>query len=142
MTEIWTIGTSLRTLGEFIDLLKEHGIDLVVDVRRFPTSKFEHFKSENLSRELEKAGIMYARVEKLGGYRSGGYRAYMKTEDFSEGIDQLLELIRGKRAAIMCCEKLFFRCHRRFISDELVRRGIKVTHIVDSKRTYEHRVTP
>ena len=50
--EVYTLGTSNRGIDEFISILKAYGIELVVDVRRFPTSKFEHFKKENIERRL------------------------------------------------------------------------------------------
>jgi len=138
--EIFTIGHSTLSLREFIDLLIKYNIEMVVDVRRFPTSKkFPHFKMEILKEELGKHKISYIWLgEKLGGFRKGGYRNYVETKDFKSGIKELLENLKG-RTVIMCAEKLWFKCHRRFIADELVKKGIKVIHIIDKKRTYEHR---
>ena len=138
--EIFTIGHSTLSLRGFIDLLIKYNIETIVDVRRFPTSKKSpHFKREILKQELEKHKISYIWLgKKLGGFRKGGYRNYIETEDFKSGIKELLENLKG-RTVIMCAEKLWFKCHRRFIADELVKRGIKVIHIIDEKRTYEHR---
>ena len=139
---IYTIGHSSRSLKELVELLKRYGIDLVVDVRRFPTSsKYPDFKREKLSKVLKEEGIQYFWLgELLGGYREGGYEAYMKTEGYRKGLEKLLETIGGfKRPAIMCSEKLWFRCHRRFISDSLVKLGFEVIHIIDSEHTYKHR---
>lgn len=133
---IYTIGTSTRSLDEFLGLLKKHKISTLIDVRRFPTSRFEHFKRENLEK-LE--GINYCHLSGLGGYR-GGYEKYMRSREFKEAFEELLSLVEKGNAAIMCAERLFFRCHRRFVSDELVKRGIKVIHIIDEKRIYEHRL--
>ena len=140
---IWTIGHSTLREEEFIDLLKNFGIKRLIDVRRFPTSKkYPQFKREHLKRSLEEAGIEYVYLgDLLGGYRKGGYPAYIKTDSFKEGLSRLISLARNKRTVIMCAEKLFFRCHRRFIADELVKRGLKVIHIIDKKRVYEHKTT-
>ncbi|MEM2933365.1 MAG: DUF488 domain-containing protein [Methanocellales archaeon] len=137
--KVYTIGTSNRTLEEFISLLKEYGIKALIDVRRFPTSKFEHFKKENLKENIERAGIEYIHIKELGGYRSGGYLKYTQTEEFKKGLQILLEIARNKQTAIMCSQLLFFRCHRRFISSELIKLGFEVFHILDRKRLMEHR---
>lgn len=138
--KIWTIGTSKRSLEEFLGLLAEHGIEVIADVRRFPTSKFDHFKSEDLKTSLEREGIKYVHIGKLGGYRAGGYKQYMQTKEFQDGMNLLLNLAKSRRTAIMCAELLFFRCHRRYISDRLVELGNSVVHIIDKKRTYQHRI--
>ena len=111
----------------------------LADVRRFPTSKFEWFKGENLKKLLADAGIEYVHLEGLGGYRSGGYRKHMKSEVFREAFKELLKLVKGNKVAIFCSEKLFFKCHRRFIADELTRKGVKVIHVVEKGKTRVHR---
>jgi len=106
-------------------------------VRRFPTSKFEHFKRENLERELTKEGIEYFYLGKqLGGYRKGGYQHYVETKDFHVGLKGLMEIAKDNNAAIMCREKLPWRCHRRFIGEELTSRDWKVVHIIDKNKTW------
>jgi len=139
---IYTIGHSTRTLSELIKLLKNCGIEIVVDVRRFPSSKkFPYFRREYLEDQLERNGIEYFWLgDSLGGYRKGGYDRYMKSNDFKEGIADLLSIAKKGKTAIMCAELLWFKCHRRFISDVLLKLGYKVVHIVDEKRTYEHRL--
>jgi len=61
----------------------------------------------------------------------------MKTEEFRSGLNRVKELAKSRRLAIMCSEKIVFKCHRRFISRALQRRGIQVIHIVDSERAFE-----
>lgn len=134
MTRVYTIGTSTRSLKEFLDLLENHGIERIVDVRRFPTSKLEHFKKEN----LEKLDIRYTHIPVLGGYR-GNYREYMETDEFRRGFEELLKRIEQETCAVFCAELLYFRCHRRFISDALTKRGIEVIHIIDKKRASPHK---
>ncbi|MDI6850720.1 MAG: DUF488 domain-containing protein [bacterium] len=130
MQKNFTIGHSNRTMEEFIKILKETGVEIVVDVRRFPKSKFEHFNRENLEISLKEVGIEYYYLgDKLGGFRKGGYENYTKTKDFEEGIGILTEIARKKLTAIMCAEKLFFRCHRRFIARKLEEMGFEVIHL-------------
>jgi uncharacterized protein (DUF488 family) len=82
----YTLGTSTRTPSEFLDLLRSLDVELVVDVRRFPSSRFQHFKSEELARLLEAEGLGYVCLgQELGGYRSGGYQSYLGTEEFKRG---------------------------------------------------------
>jgi uncharacterized protein (DUF488 family) len=129
MPKIYTIGYGNRKLEEFVGLLKHFGVDLLVDVRRFPTSKWPEFVKEKLERWLPAHGISYIHMLKLGGYR-GGYEEYTRTKDFRAGIDELIRLAREKCAAIMCVETNPSGCHRRFIAAELKKRGWEVLHIV------------
>lgn len=133
----YTIGHSTRTLTELSSILKQYGVEVLVDVRRFPGSKrCPHFSQQNLATELLRQGIRYVwQGELLGGFRKGGYRKYMETEEFTRGVSQLERTVESGVTALMCAEKLWFRCHRRYISDELVRRGSEVAHIIDQKRT-------
>lgn len=139
---VWTIGTSNRSADEFVSLLKKLGVEVAVDVRRFPTSRFEWFRKEELRRALNEAGIDYVHLEGLGGYRRGGYEKYVRTREFEESFGELLRLVEsGRRVAIFCSERLFFKCHRRFIADELARRGITVIHVIDEERMLVHKST-
>ena len=134
---VYTLGTSTRTLEEFTALLKHLGVEVVVDVRRFPTSRFEHFKKEELASSLPEAGIDYCHLGgELGGYRSGGYQAFLATEEFKQGLGKLEEIARERKTAIVCAERLPWRCHRRFIGGELERRGWRVIHVIDERRSW------
>ena len=80
---IYTLGTSTRSPEEFIELLSSHDVEVVVDVRRFPSSRFEHFQREKLSGLLSEAGIGYVYMgEELGGCRRGGYQNFTATPEF------------------------------------------------------------
>ncbi len=134
---IYTLGTSNRSAEEFLELLGSLGVEVVVDVRRFPSSRFDHFKREELARLLEGGGFGYIYLgEELGGYRRGGYQSYLDTEDFREGLERLEGLARGRRVVLLCAERLPWRCHRRFIGWELERDGFRVIHIIDEKREW------
>lgn len=129
--QIWTIGHSNRSIDVFLELLDEHGIQVLLDVRSFPTSKIEHFKREQMKKWLPEHGIEYVWLgNELGGYRRGGYKRHMRTKLFREGIKQLLEIAKAKRACIMCMEVTPKYCHRRFISAHLERKGVKMIHII------------
>ncbi len=138
---IWTIGHSTRSLEDFLALLREHGIERLADIRRFPTSRWDQFKQPNLRDGLAHAGIEYVHLADLGGFRTGGYPAFTATEEFARGLDALLALAAGKRTAIMCAEAVFFRCHRRYVADALVRRDHEVLHILGPGKVYRHRAT-
>lgn len=129
MPEIYTIGYGNRKFEDFVELLKRFGIELVIDVRRFPTSKWPEFVRENLQRTLPTRGIGYAHFRELGGYR-GGYRAYTRTPEFKQALEELMEIARERPAAIMCVESSPSACHRRFIASALKRHKWKVVHIV------------
>ncbi|MEJ5186511.1 MAG: DUF488 domain-containing protein [Candidatus Geothermincolales bacterium] len=135
---IYTLGTGSRTLEEFLRLLKEFRVELVCDVRSFPTSRrFPHFRKENLEAGLKEAGFDYVWLgRELGGYRKGGYLAYMATEGFRLGLERLEEVARRSRTAVVCAERFPWRCHRRFISAALQDRGWKVIHVVEVDRTW------
>jgi uncharacterized protein (DUF488 family) len=67
----------------------------------------------------------------------------MDSDDFREGADRLERLTERAPTAIMCAEIVWFRCHRRFIAREMVRRGYRVTHIVNrGKPGYEESLPP
>ncbi|OYT51463.1 MAG: hypothetical protein B6U76_11015 [Desulfurococcales archaeon ex4484_217_2] len=144
MAKAYTIGHSNRQLDEFIELLKQYNIKIVVDVRRFPKStKYPHFNREILEQELKKHSVKYVWLgDLLGGFRKGGYVNYMSSRDYMEGIGRLMSIIfeYDGRTAIMCSEKLWFKCHRRFISDTLVSRGVEIYHIIDRNRVSKHRL--
>ncbi len=149
--KIFTIGHSTRSLDEFIDVLKHYGINLVIDVRRFPSSKkFPWFNKEELEKSLAPAGIEYIHFEKLHGFREEGYENFSKTQEFKDAVSELIELVKNRTPqasaasdpqpripAIMCAEIVVYKCHRRYISRELAERGHEVVHIVDKEKIIE-----
>ena len=133
---LWTIGHSNRPIETFVELLKDQKIEVLVDIRSFPTSKVGHFKREEMERWLPEHGIEYVWMgEELGGYRRGGYRVHMRTKLFREGIKRLLEIAQQKRACTMCMEPNPKYCHRRFISTYLEKRDVEVSHILKKGQT-------
>jgi uncharacterized protein (DUF488 family) len=155
---VWTIGHSTRTAAEFRDVLSTYAVELVVDVRRFPGSRrLPHFARPALEADLFAAGISYCWLPALGGRRSPrpdsnndgwrhpafrGYADYLMTQEFADGLAELLTLSYGMRAAIMCAELLWWRCHRRLIADVLTTLGMAVVHIRDVTAAEPHRLAP
>lgn len=136
---IFTIGHSIRKLDELINVLRHYGIERLADIRHFPASRHNpQFNQAALEAELLAAGIEYHWIEQLGGYRSGGYLAHMETADFRAGLGELERLAAEQRTAYMCAELVWFKCHRRRVSDALADRGWRVIHIFDEKRKQEH----
>jgi uncharacterized protein (DUF488 family) len=157
---IYTIGHSTLAIHDFLALLKEHDIEVLVDVRRWPMSRrYPQFNRDNLEEVLESEGMRYVWLgESLGGYRreglgerspNGGWRNegfrnyadYALTGGFEAGLGELLRMAATGKTVIMCAEKHYWRCHRRIISDYIVSRGQRVTHIVERGKTEEHRLT-
>ncbi len=153
-----TVGHSARTLEDFLDLLRVHGVNQVIDVRKMPGSTAHpHFNHDSLSAALKKAGIDYVHVPALGGLRrrrtdspNGGWRNrsfqgyadYMQTEEFELGLQVAIASASRKRVALMCAEAVPWRCHRSLIADALVARGIPVEHIMSPTRRRPHTLRP
>jgi uncharacterized protein (DUF488 family) len=137
MKEIYTIGYGGRKFEQFLELLKRWGIEQVVDVRAFPTSKCPDYKKEELEKSLPPLGIAYVWLRELGGYRKGGYEQFTHKDEFREGLKKLEELAKQRSTVIMCLETYPSGCHRRFISRELVKRGWRVLHIVGKGKIVE-----
>ncbi len=137
---VFTIGHSTRPLEELIALLRHYRIERLVDIRHFPTSRHNpQFNKATLEQSLPDHGIEYLWLQRLGGYRSGGYVAYMETEDFRSGIRELEALASEKRTAYMCAEVKWYRCHRRRVSDVLEDHGWTVYHLITQTRAERHR---
>jgi len=135
---VYTLGTSTRTMDEFLEILAVKGIRRVCDVRSFPTSRrFPHFTQQAFAASLREAGFEYFWLgERLGGYRKGGYAAHMESEGFERGLEELEELAAGAPTAVVCAELLPWKCHRRFIASALEDRGWEVVHVLDSSRDW------
>lgn len=159
MSRLFTIGHSTRSMEEFIELLRENHVQILVDVRRYPVSRrCPHFNQENLAETLPKHAVRYEWLgEELGGFRravledspnkawrAGGFRNYADhtmTTQFREGVRKLLKLAGKGEVAFMCAERQYWRCHRRIISDYLTVKGHVVIHIVEKGRLKLHKLT-
>ena len=144
-----TIGHSTRPLADFVAMLREAEVRLVVDVRTVPRSRTNpQYNRETLPASLAASAIDYEHVAALGGLRGKkrdvppdvngfwqnesfhNYADYAMSEEFRRGLARLRELGASQRCAIMCAEAVWWRCHRRIITDYLLAAGERVFHIL------------
>lgn len=154
---VYTIGHSTHPLGEFVAMLKSHGVGCVADVRTVPGSRHNpQFGREELGKSLPGFGIEYTWMKHLGGLRHTtkasinigwrnasfrGYADYMQTPEFAEAIAELVRLAEDNTVAIMCAEAVPWRCHRSLIGDALLVRGVDVIDIMSATSTRPHTLT-
>lgn len=146
---LFTIGHSDRTLPDFVDLLHESRVDLVVDVRRLPGStRYPQFDEDALSASLTEEGIGFRRAEGLTGRRPvnrdvpfevnawwenrsfHNYADHALSDDFRHALDELRAWGGTSCVAVMCSEAVWWRCHRRIIADHLLAHDEDVRHII------------
>ena len=149
MHPFYTIGHGTRPIGDFVDLLREARVSLLADVRTVPRSRTNpQYNSDVLPQSLAPSGIGYEHMAALGGLRSRmrevapevnafwenesfhNYADYAMGERFRSGLAHLRELGEAHRCAIMCAETVWWRCHRRIITDYLLASGESVFHIL------------
>ena len=146
-SRIYTVGHSTRAFDEMLAILRHNEITHLVDVRSFPSSrKFPQWNQSAIIEELP-SDIEYRWIPTLGGRRhtpkgvssaNGAwqlkafrdYADYMDTDEFKQGLNELLELAEHGRPAIMCSEAMPWRCHRRLIADALIVAGAEVMDIM------------
>jgi len=135
---IYTIGYGTRSKTSFLQLLRKHGIEVLVDVRRWPTSRNEEFKRGSMEKWLQEFSIRYVWMgNRLGGFRKGGYEKYMADAEFQEGVKELLDIATHSRMCIMCLEVNPKGCHRRYIARYLRGLGVVVKHIISDKKVVD-----
>jgi uncharacterized protein (DUF488 family) len=156
----FTIGHSNRSIDEFVALLSEADVRLLVDIRRIPKSRANpQFNEDTLPQTLASAGITYERVAALGGRRGKArtvhpevngfwtnqsfhnYADYALSDEFQAGLGHLLERGHRQRCVIMCSEAVWWRCHRRLVADHLIARGENVIHIMGEGRLERAQLT-
>jgi len=155
---VFTVGHSTRSAEELIALLREAGVERLVDVRRFPGSRrHPQFGREALAASLAAAGIEYLHAPDLGGRRAPrpnspntgwrvaafrGYADYMDAPEFQAALARLAAAAAERPTAILCAEAVPWRCHRRLIADALVARGVEVVHLLAASRREPHALHP
>jgi len=160
-TVVYTVGHSNRTAAELVALLRQVGTSMLVDVRAFPSSRANpQFNAEVLAGSLSGAGMSYCHMAALGGrrHRARGnaaspngfwrhpafrnYADYALTPAFRAGLEELLDRARTQTCTIMCAEAVWWRCHRRIITDYLLVAGIPVAHILAPDKVVRAELTP
>jgi uncharacterized protein (DUF488 family) len=156
----FTIGHSTRPAAEFLALLTAAEVALVVDVRTVPRSRRNpQYNDDQLPDALDGAGIAYQHLPELGGLRSRqsgidpqvngfwdnasfhNYADYALSPAFAAGLARLRKLGHAQRCAIMCAEAVWWRCHRRIITDYLIAAGESVFHILGPHHTEPAKLT-
>jgi uncharacterized protein (DUF488 family) len=154
---IYTVGHSTHPAADFLALLEAHGIRQLADVRSVPRSKrHPHFEKDALEAALRRVGVPYQHFPALGGLRRPrpdspntawqhpafrGYADYMLTDAFRAGLDALMAFAAQASTAVMCAEAVWWRCHRRLLSDALLVRGVPVRHILSVAEPKPHELS-
>ncbi len=160
MAAFYTIGHSNRPIADFLSLLQRAGAEILADVRTIPKSRHNpQFNADALEAALRGAGIAYRPMPALGGLRGArkgqgsppngfwengsfrNYADYTATAEFRQGLDELRSLGRDHICAIMCAEAVWWRCHRRIITDYLLAAGETVIHILGEGNLEPARLT-
>jgi uncharacterized protein (DUF488 family) len=143
---VYTVGHSTRSAEEFLELLREFGVQELVDIRTVPRSRTNpQFNLDELPATLAGAGIGHTHCPGLGGLRSTskesentawrntsfrGYADYMQTDAFREALRELEDRAAERTVAIMCAEAVWWRCHRSLVAEALLVRDHHVRHIM------------
>lgn len=146
---IYTIGYAGTTIGQFLQILKDKNVSLLIDVRSIPKSQyFYQFNDNLLSKALANIDIKYENWKREFGARQEGrnfytdnildYEMFAKSEQFQTGIAKIKELEnQGKNICLMCAEIDPINCHRAILcGKEIFANGMDVTHII-AKRNGE-----
>jgi len=153
--QLLTVGHGTLGTESLAQLLRDTGVEVVVDIRRFPGSRrHPHLARDRLAADLPQLGVGYRWVERLGGRRSvppdspdtalrnaafRGYAAHMRSPDFRSAVDVLLDEAAQRRVAVMCSESVWWRCHRRLVADHVqLVDGVAVHHLMHDGRTTAH----
>lgn len=156
---LWTLGHGTADRAQLAALLRDAGIEAVVDVRTAPGSRRQpDARREALTRWLPEVGITYRWEARLGGFRklaadspdvfwrNTSFRAYAghtRHPDFLAAATELLRQAALVHTAVMCAESLWWRCHRRIIADHAVLlHGARVRHLAHDGRLTPHRPAP
>jgi uncharacterized protein (DUF488 family) len=156
----FTIGHSTRSIAEFVELLQASEVGTLVDVRTVPRSRTNpQFNRDTLPDSLAPLQIGYQHIAALGGLRGKkremapdingfwrvqsfhNYADYALGEPFRAGLAELRSLGHERRCAIMCAEAVWWRCHRRIITDYLLAAGETVLHILGKAHVEPARMT-
>lgn len=155
---VFTFGHGTADAGQITALLRGAGVQRLVDVRSAPGSRHNPDSARAaMAHWLPEAGIAYQWEPRLGGWRHAkgdpvdvslrvesfrSYAVYMRTDEFRAAVDDLLVTAAAAQIAIMCAETVWWRCHRKLISDYLTLvRGVEVRHLMHDGKLRPHRPT-
>ncbi len=146
-----TIGHSNHSIEDFVSLLADNGVNMVVDVRSAPRSRWvPHFNPDNLEPALERVGIDYAYMgQELGGrpndrsaYEEDGRVSYERAalaDDFTDGVAVLVRQADERIIALLCMERDPLECHRALlVARALAEQGVDVRHILPDGEVENH----
>ena len=154
-----TVGHGTLSESDLLGLLRSAGVEVLIDIRTYPGSRRnpQHAR-EALEQWLPEGGVDYRWEQRVGGRRKGrpdsrhhglrhqAFRAYadhMETEEFRAGLDEVLRVAASTTTAVMCSESVWWRCHRRLLSDAAVLlHDVDVRHLFHDGRLQPHPVTP
>lgn len=156
---IYSIGHSNRTSAAFLSLLEKNGVEALADIRQFTRSRANpQFNADVLAAALAERGIVYRHIQSLGGRRGSklkpspnglwehpafrNYADYALGGEFENGLAELMQLEGRGSAAMMCAEAVWWRCHRRIVTDYLLARGHCVRHILSEDPPKDATLTP
>lgn len=158
-SDIYTLGHSTHSQEEYLYMLKAFNIETLIDVRSYPGSRYmPHFNKENMEKWIVTNGIRYLHMPQLGGRRRSlkgidenlingwehiafrNYAAYTLTDEYEQGIDELIEIARVERVCYTCAESVPWKCHRSIISNTLTLKGFKVYHIMSATKIDLHEI--
>jgi uncharacterized protein (DUF488 family) len=154
--KVWSVGHGTKASEELVTVLNEVGIKVLADVRSVPGSRrHPQFGRSELTASLAKAGIEYVHLRGLGGRRDAksdsphvalkvdafrGYADHMASAEFAGDYERLVSLARERPTAFMCAETLWWKCHRRMLSDRLTVDGWSVTHLLAPGSSEPHQL--
>lgn len=157
----YTIGHSTRTIEAFVEVLRAGRVSIVADIRSVPRSRTNpQFNTDTLPEALAEFQIGYEHLAELGGLRGKAkavdpdingfwenpsfhnYADYALSASFRSGLNRLIELGREQRCAMMCSEAVWWRCHRRLVTDNLIARGESVFHLMGKDKVDPAKLTP
>lgn len=156
-----TVGHGTASAAQLGRLLRGAGVELLVDIRRFPGSRAHPLLArEALVGWLPEHAVDYRWDERLGGRRRldrtvespdgwwtvetfRAYAAHTRSEEFAAALDELLDDLRRRAVAVLCSESVWWRCHRRLVADVAVlARGCEVRHVMPNGRLVAHPPAP
>ena len=158
---VWTVGHSTHTVAELASIVKAHGVEQIIDIRTIRRSRANpQFNQERIAAALAKRDVAYRVDAALGGRRGKAkqppslandawenasfknYADYALTNEFRDGLRELLHEARTTPSAIMCAEAVWLRCHRRIVADWLIAKRVEVRHIMSKTAAPQAELTP